>query len=168
MKRCFLAKKWSQNRLSFFFVHWNKYVFSIFKEILRSESPQIAEKLTEKKPDDISAEIVQQKDAKNSIEPIVEPSLTDLPVTEALDVIPANLSDLIGAGILPETEKVPKPVETVPELPIVDAPQPANQESMTVEEPEKNTENTEKMDSAPINDDQMDVDESNSVDPMDL
>lgn len=89
----------------------------------------------------------------------------DLPVPEFLA---QNITALIPTDLLPAVNESDM-------APAVVAPEPiVNQESMTVEEPEAAIaaveavdENTEKMDAAPINDDQMDVDDAADA-PMDL
>lgn len=139
----------------------------------------VAEKVPAKEtPEPTESVAIVEKETPT--EPIIE-SLKELPVAEALDAIPENITDLIGAGILPSTLDVANtetemaadataavvtPAASAPSAEVSADPQPVNQESMTVEDAE--TANAEKMDAAPITDDQMDVDESNSVDPMDL
>lgn len=93
----------------------------------------------------------------------VTPSL-DIPVPEFLA---ENLTALIPTNLLPAVNESDM-------APTVVAPEPiVNQESMTVEETETAVatadaaeENAEKMDAAPITDDQMDVDDADA--PMDL
>lgn len=100
------------------------------------------------------------------VEKPVEAETLDIPVPEFLA---ENLTALIPADLLPAVnESDMAPAVTAP-LPLV------NPESMTVEEPEPSAvaavdaveENAEKMDAAPINDDQMDVDDAADA-PMDL
>lgn len=98
--------------------------------------------------------------------PEVAPTL-DIPVSEFLA---ENLTALIPTDLLPAVNESDM-------APAVVAPEPnvINQESMTVEEPETPVapidevveENAEKMDAAPINDEQMDVDDAADP-PMDL
>lgn len=136
----------------------------------------------------IAVETPPTETASEVAETILE-TKADLPATTApLDdanvpeITAEKVTELIGKDIIPETAAeaivVKKPI--ISDAPIVDvaaeAPAATNQESMTVEEPEAAIaapavadDNNEKMDAAPITaDDQMEVDESNSVDPMDL